>query len=156
MRVTVPKEIVSDSPKVEDRIDERAVAEHYGLSTSTGPGIRGPRRGPRPAEEERARVREGDEQSSLPGSSPALLGDRLAGHRRTGPGSSARRMEAAARQRGEQVVATRLLVVPGERDLAHQVRVRLLEARVVAQRHGEAADAALAADAGHLDRLGLD
>ena len=31
------------------------------------------------AEEERARMREGDEQSGLPESSPALLGDRLAG-----------------------------------------------------------------------------
>jgi hypothetical protein len=32
-----------------------------------------------PAEEQRARMREGDEQSGLPGSSPALLGDRVAG-----------------------------------------------------------------------------
>ena len=77
VRVTVPKEMVSDSPKVEDRIDEQEVAEHYGLSNS--PGSEGQGEGPRPAEEERARIREGDEQSGLPESSPALLGDRLAG-----------------------------------------------------------------------------
>src|SRR5438046_315542 len=41
VRVTVPKEIVSDSPKVDDRIDEREVAEHYGLSTSPGPASEG-------------------------------------------------------------------------------------------------------------------
>ena len=79
VRVTVPKEMVSDSPKVEDRIDEREVAEHYGLSNSPGPASEGQGQGPRPAEEERARIREGDEQSGLPESSPALLGDRLAG-----------------------------------------------------------------------------
>ena len=79
VRVTVPKEMVSDSPKVEDRIDEREVAEHYGLSNSPGPASEGQGEEPRPAEEERARIREGDEQSGLPESSPALLGDRLAG-----------------------------------------------------------------------------
>jgi hypothetical protein len=79
VRVTVPKEIVSDSPKVDDRIDEREVAEHYGLSTSPGPASEGQGEMPRPTEEERARIREGDEQSALPESSPALLGDRLAG-----------------------------------------------------------------------------
>ena len=76
VRVTVPKEIVSESPKVDDRIDERKVAEHYGLSASPGPASE---ERPRPTEEERARIRESDEQSSLPESSPALLGDRLAG-----------------------------------------------------------------------------
>ena len=79
VRVTVPKEMVSDSPKVEDRIDEREVAEHYGLSNSPGSASEGQGEGPRPAEEERARIRESDEQSGLPESSPALLGDRLAG-----------------------------------------------------------------------------
>ena len=78
VRVTVPKEIVSDSPKVDDdRIDEREVAEHYGLSTR--PASEGQGEMPQPAEDERARIREGDEQSALPESSPALLGDRLAG-----------------------------------------------------------------------------
>ena len=79
VRVTVRKEIVSDSPKVDDRIDEREVAEHYGLSASPGPASEGQGEMPRPTEEERARIREGDEQSALPESSPALLGDRLAG-----------------------------------------------------------------------------
>jgi hypothetical protein len=96
VRVTVPKEIVSDSPKIDDDFDERAAAEYYGLTPSSGPGTEGygtsdagdpsrsseeqaARQGLEPAEEERARIREGDEPSGLPESSPALLGDRLAG-----------------------------------------------------------------------------
>jgi hypothetical protein len=99
VRVTVPKEIIQESPKVDDEgFDELAAAEHYGLAPSTGPGTEGygvtdaeagdpsrssaeqaTRQGLESAEEERARIREGDEQSGLPESSPALLGDRLAG-----------------------------------------------------------------------------
>ena len=79
VRVTVPKEIVSDSPTVEDEIDERAVNEHYGLTPAPGSGAEGYGEAPEDAEEERARILEGDEQSTLPESSPALLGDRLAG-----------------------------------------------------------------------------
>jgi hypothetical protein len=80
VRVTVPKEIVSDSPKLDGDFDEQAVAEHYGLTPSTGPGTEGyEEQGAETAEEERARIREGGEQSGLPESSPALLGDRVAG-----------------------------------------------------------------------------
>jgi hypothetical protein len=96
VRVTVPKEIVADSPKVDDDFDEQAAAEYYGLAPSPGPGTEGygtsdagdpsrsseeeaVRQGMVPAEEQRARIREGDEQSALPESSPALLGDRVAG-----------------------------------------------------------------------------
>jgi len=51
VRVTVPKEIVSESPKVDNRIDEREVAEHYGLATSPGsPASEGQREMPRPTE----------------------------------------------------------------------------------------------------------
>ena len=51
VRVTVPKEIVSESPKVDDRIDEREVAEHYGLATSPdSPASEGQREMPRPTE----------------------------------------------------------------------------------------------------------
>jgi hypothetical protein len=32
VRVTVPKEIVSDSPTADEELDERAVREHYGLT----------------------------------------------------------------------------------------------------------------------------
>jgi hypothetical protein len=53
VRVTVPKEIVSDSPKVDDRIDEREIAEHYGLAASPGPASEGQGERPRPTEEER-------------------------------------------------------------------------------------------------------
>jgi hypothetical protein len=77
--VTVPKEIVADSPKVDDGFDEREVAEHYGITTAPGPGGEEYGRTPPAPEQERARIREGNEQSGLPGSSPAMLGDRLAG-----------------------------------------------------------------------------
>ncbi len=95
VRVTVPKEIVDDSPKVDDDgFDERAAAEYYGLAPSNGPGTEGygvtdagdpsrssaeqaARQGIESAEEERARIREADGQSGLQQSSPGLLGDRL-------------------------------------------------------------------------------
>lgn len=96
VRVTVPKEIVADSPKIDDDFDERAAAEYYGIAPSPGPGTEGygvseagdpsrsseeqaARQDLEPAVEERAQIREGEEQSALPESSPALLGDRLAG-----------------------------------------------------------------------------
>jgi hypothetical protein len=96
VRVTVPKEIVDDSPKVDDDgFDERAAAEHYGLAPSNGPGTEGygvtdagdpsrssaeqaARQEVESAEEQRARIRESEGQSGLQQSSPALLGDRLA------------------------------------------------------------------------------
>src|SRR3954470_3148666 len=61
---------------------------------------------------------------------------------------------AALGHRGQDRLAIGLLVVPLQQHLAHQVRVRELEALVAAQRAREAADAALAADAADLDRLG--
>ena len=99
VRVTVPKEIIQESPKVDDEgFDEQATAEHYGLAPSNGPGTEGygvtdteagdpsrssaeqaSRQGLESAEEERARIREREGQSGLQSSSPALLGDRLAG-----------------------------------------------------------------------------
>ena len=96
VRVTVPKEIVADSPKIDDDFDEQAAAEYYGLAPSPGPGTEGygesdagdpsrsseeqaARQGLEPAEAERAQIREGQEQSGLPESSPGLLGDRVAG-----------------------------------------------------------------------------
>ncbi|HEY3050941.1 MAG TPA: hypothetical protein VGJ40_04390 [Gaiellaceae bacterium] len=79
VRVTVPKEVVTDSPKLDGELDERTVAEHYGLTLSPGPGAEGYGGTPESAEEERARIHEGGEQSGLQESSPALLGDRLAG-----------------------------------------------------------------------------
>jgi hypothetical protein len=85
VRVTVPKEIVAHSPKVDDDFDEQAAAEHYGLAPSPGPGTEGygvsgegdpsrsseeqaQRQGLEPAAQERARIREGDEQSGSPAS----------------------------------------------------------------------------------------
>ena len=97
VRVTVPKEIVADSPKIDDDdFDEQVAAEYYGIAPSPGPGTEGygvsdagdpsrsseeqaARQGMEPAVEERAQIRGGEEQSGLPESSPALLGDRLAG-----------------------------------------------------------------------------
>jgi hypothetical protein len=96
VRVTVPKEIVDDSPKVDDDgFDEQATAEHYGLAPSNAPGTEGygvtdagdpsrssaeqaARQEMETAEEQRARIRESETQSGLQQSSPALLGDRLA------------------------------------------------------------------------------
>jgi hypothetical protein len=98
VRVTVPKEIVDESPKVDDDgFDEQLAAEYYGVAPSNGPGTEGygvtdaeagdpsrssaeqaARQGIEPAEEERARIREQEGQSGLQSSSPALLGDRVA------------------------------------------------------------------------------
>ena len=96
VRVTVPKEIVADSPKIDDDFDEQVAAEYYGLAPSTWAGHRGLRRvrsrrsvallrragrasghgaGRRGTRTDPG----GEEQSGLPESSPALLGDRLAG-----------------------------------------------------------------------------
>ena len=98
VRVTVPKEIFSESPKIDDDFDERAAAEYYGLTPLSGPGTEGygvsdpavgdpsrsseeqaARQGIEPAVQERAEIREGGDESGLPASSPALLGDRVAG-----------------------------------------------------------------------------
>ncbi len=94
--VTVPKDLVSDSPKVDSagHMEEQAVAEHYGLTT---PGEAAPTEGYgdivsdadpawtaesdaaaaglQPAEQERAEIRSGGERLPEP-SSPALLGNR--------------------------------------------------------------------------------
>jgi hypothetical protein len=88
VRMSVAKDVFCDSPKVEiGSVDEQAVAEHYGLSFATavdppGHAEQDATRGDVPtAPEERLKVRE--EESSgdagLPGESPGLLGDRLAG-----------------------------------------------------------------------------
>jgi hypothetical protein len=75
VRVTVPKEIFSDSPKVDEDFDEQAAAEYYGLAPSPGPGTEGygvsdagdpsrsseeqaARQGLVPPQEQRARIRE--------------------------------------------------------------------------------------------------
>lgn len=98
VRVTVPKEIIDDSPKIDDdSFDERAAAEHYGLAPSEGPGTEGygvtdaeagdpsrssaeqaARQELESPEEQRARMREHDGNSGLPSSAPAMLGDRVA------------------------------------------------------------------------------
>ena len=96
VRISVPKNIVFDSPKLNGEFDEQAVAEHYGLaSAAPAPGTEGfgetdegdpsrsseeqaRRDGVMPAAEERAQIREGAQDASgLPQESPALLGDRV-------------------------------------------------------------------------------
>ena len=100
VRMTVSKEVFSDSPQIDRGLDEQEVAEYYGLATegSTAPGAEGygetapgdPTRsaeedelsaGIRPAAEERAEIREHQEDSGLPKHSPGLLGDRVAKER---------------------------------------------------------------------------
>src|SRR4051794_14888713 len=76
VRVTVSKELVDDSPRVGDDLDERAVARHYGLAggyehpETEGEGevlpddpaesaaVDGARHGIMPAEQQRAEIRE--------------------------------------------------------------------------------------------------
>jgi hypothetical protein len=96
VRASVPKDILESSPKVEDgRIDERAVAEHYGLASgyqapptegygdvvaddpAFGPDRDAHSAGMERAEEQRARIRERGEPGSGPLdsiSSPGLTG----------------------------------------------------------------------------------
>src|SRR6188508_2402087 len=67
-----------------------------------------------------------------------------------------RLVEPCAGKRGEDLAPRSALLVPGEGDIAEQVRVRRLEPLVATKRGGEPADAALAAHPGHADRLGHD
>lgn len=86
VRLTVSKELVESSPPVEDEeIDHRAVAAHYGLAegyadpetkgygevTPDDPAwsaeLEGARSGVEPAAEQRARMREGDDEPGLRG-----------------------------------------------------------------------------------------
>ena len=42
VRITVPKDVFCDSPKLNGELDEQAVAEHYGLASSApAPGTEG-------------------------------------------------------------------------------------------------------------------
>jgi hypothetical protein len=84
VRVTVSKELVAESPKVGDRWDERAIARHYGLAGGTdhpetegdrvilhddpaeSASVDGARHGVKPAEQERAEIREGQHDVSSP------------------------------------------------------------------------------------------
>lgn len=90
--LTVPKNVVLDSPKVEFDVD--AVAEHYGLAsahaapptegygdidpdeTAWGPDQDAAAAGLPTAEQRRAQVREHRRHERLPSSSPGLLGNR--------------------------------------------------------------------------------
>jgi hypothetical protein len=84
VRLTVSKELVAESPKVGSDWNERAVARHYGLAGATdhpeteGAGVilpddpaesaavDGQRHGIKPAEQERAEIREGQHDMSSP------------------------------------------------------------------------------------------
>jgi hypothetical protein len=72
--ITVPKDLLEDSPKVNGDVDEQAVAAHYGLADTTvdeAPGFVDSE-----VVEERVQVREGVEPTDGIRESPALLGDR--------------------------------------------------------------------------------
>jgi hypothetical protein len=84
VRVTVSKDLVEDSPNVDDRFDERLVARHYGLAAGyehpetegdgellpDDPGesatVDGLRHGIQPADKIRAEIREGHHDAALP------------------------------------------------------------------------------------------
>ncbi len=72
--ITVPKDLLEDSPKVDGDVDEDAVAAHYGLADTTvddPPGF-----DDSAVIEERVAAREGGEPNDGIHESPALLGDR--------------------------------------------------------------------------------
>jgi hypothetical protein len=72
--ITVPKELVTESPKVNGAVDEDAVAAHYGQSDTSvdnPPGYVDSE-----VVEERVAAREGVEATDGIRESPALLGDR--------------------------------------------------------------------------------
>ena len=102
IRLSVPKDIVESSPKLENgTVDKAAVAAHYGLAEGTpapetegygellpdDPGRSADqeaiRAGRGTADQDRATMREGGIQEGQEdlGSSPALLGDRIKGSR---------------------------------------------------------------------------
>jgi hypothetical protein len=85
VRVTLSKEIVSDSPALhDDEFDEVAIAQHYGLASgyeqpeTQGDGVvlpddpaesavvEGMRHGVEPADKQRAEIREGRHDASVP------------------------------------------------------------------------------------------
>jgi hypothetical protein len=84
VRVTVSRELVADSPTVDDGVDELAVARHYGLAAgyeqpeTGGAGelvpddpaesaaVEGLRHGVVPADEQRAQIREGRHDTTTP------------------------------------------------------------------------------------------
>jgi hypothetical protein len=84
VRVTVSKSLVAESPKVDGGWDEQAVARHYGLASgyeqpeTAGDGellpddpaesaaVEGRRHGVKPADQERAEIREGRHDESKP------------------------------------------------------------------------------------------
>jgi hypothetical protein len=94
VRLSVSKELVCSSPKVNGEPNEQAIAEHYGLAAGTAaPDTEGygetvdddparsaerdtMRAGMETPEQERARIRESDGSEGLE-ESPGLLGDRL-------------------------------------------------------------------------------
>jgi hypothetical protein len=93
VRLSVSKDLVCNSPKVNGDPDEQAIAEHYGLAAGvTAPETEGygelvdedpartaeqdtMRAGIETPEQQRARIREGSGDEL--GESPGLLGDRL-------------------------------------------------------------------------------
>ena len=95
VRATVTKDIIESSPKLDgDAVDERAVAEHYGLAAGyEAPSTEGygellpddparsaeedeQRLGLRTAEQDRLRVQQADPSDDRGPESPGLLGER--------------------------------------------------------------------------------
>lgn len=72
--LTIPKELIEESPKVNGDFDEDAVAAHYGLADTTVDSP--PDFVDSEAVEERVAAREGVEPTDGIRESPALLGDR--------------------------------------------------------------------------------
>ena len=153
VRITVGKEVFLDLAGLDGDIDEQAVGEYYGLAPSgrarhrrlRSDRPRGPARsseeqalrdGVSQAQAERAQIREPDSEIE---ELPRCWVTAPQASRTTRARRSLNRLcraKAPARHRGEKVVPRRPLVVPGQCDLSHQCRVRLLQAGVVAERPG--------------------
>ena len=146
VRLTVSKELVEDSPTFkEGELDRQAAAAHYGLAEAADerepgePALSaeqdGLRSGVEPAAQQRVASREGQE--------PGVRGRQIIPPDPHDPPLDRFLLpKAGLGHRGEDRVAVGPLVVPLQQHLAHQVRVRGLEALVTAQRASEAADAA--------------
>ena len=170
--LTIPREMVEDSPTVNGDVDEDAIAAHYGIADTT---VDNP---PEFVDSETVAQRVATSRIEPTERDPrvaGLLGDRYddtvverGGETALGAGrlgavgwfplaaGGPRAPEPGHRpHRGEQRVRS-VDSSSNSNVTAHQVRIRVLEALVPLERGGQAMDAPLAADPGHLQRLPPD
>ena len=164
VRTALSKDLIHHSPKVNGDIDRTAIAEHYGLAegfedpTARGLGDELEPDDPAWAADQplhdRIEMRKEVTSGNGPFDEPRFV------TRRDGRRSQARlperlnRPEAGAVHLLEERIQRGALLVVAEHHVPHEVRVRELEPLVTFERLAEPHDAALAADARDLQRLG--